>query len=173
MADIEAARREDEADGVLATAPESITSSQAARVGRLLLAGPHRGEPVTETPAMPGKSPDCPFCDRVANGEFDYEDKFSVAFQPRNPVTPGHFLVVSRKHVPSALEGPLDASSATGLAAELARDMGLTACNIITSAGAAATQTVMHLHVHVVPRRDGDGLALPWTGQRKDGAARS
>jgi histidine triad (HIT) family protein len=38
-------------------------------------------------------------------------------------------------------------------------------CNIITSVGAEATQTVFHLHLHVVPRRFGDGLALPWTGQ--------
>jgi histidine triad (HIT) family protein len=36
-------------------------------------------------------------------------------------------------------------------------------CNIITSVGSAATQTVRHLHVHVVPRRRGDGLQLPWS----------
>jgi diadenosine tetraphosphate (Ap4A) HIT family hydrolase len=38
-------------------------------------------------------------------------------------------------------------------------------CNLITSDGAAATQTVKHLHVHIVPRRDGDGLTLPWSTQ--------
>jgi len=36
-------------------------------------------------------------------------------------------------------------------------------CNVITSVGREATQSVFHLHVHVVPRREGDGLALPWT----------
>lgn len=41
--------------------------------------------------------------------------------------------------------------------------------NLITSAGAAATQTVAHLHVHYVPRRTGDGLGLPWTGTSGSG----
>ena len=70
-----------------------------------------------------------------------------------------------RKHVTSALDMPELAGRALEFAADLAAEMGLESCNFITSAGLAATQTVMHLHVHVVPRRDGDGLALPWTGQ--------
>jgi diadenosine tetraphosphate (Ap4A) HIT family hydrolase len=41
----------------------------------------------------------------------------------------------------------------------------LGAANFITSAGRDATQTVFHLHIHIVPRHAGDGLALPWTGQ--------
>ena len=39
--------------------------------------------------------------------------------------------------------------------------------NLITSIGAAATQTVFHLHVHVVPRHEGDGLLLPWSNQER------
>jgi histidine triad (HIT) family protein len=35
--------------------------------------------------------------------------------------------------------------------------------NLITSGGREATQTVMHAHVHYVPRRRGDGLKLPWS----------
>jgi histidine triad (HIT) family protein len=112
---------------------------------------------------------DCPFCARIAAGEYDYFDKHSVAFQPLHPVTPGHFLVVPRTHVASALEplAPILLGGAMRLAAILARQMDLTDCNFINSAGTAATQTVPHLHVHVVPRREGDGLHLPWTGQQK------
>ena len=110
---------------------------------------------------------DCPFCERIERGEYDYDDRFNVAFQPLNPVTPGHFLAVPRKHVASALESPLHAGRAATFGAELAKLMELDAFNIITSAGRAATQTVFHLHVHVVPRREGDGLALPWTGQKR------
>ncbi len=39
-------------------------------------------------------------------------------------------------------------------------------CNIITSLGREATQTVNHLHIHVVPRERNDGLRLPWTDQK-------
>lgn len=108
---------------------------------------------------------ECVFCDRVDRGEYDYEDKYSVAFQPLHLVTPGHFLVVPRKHVTSALQSPLATGSAASLAAELAKMMELESFNLITSAGAAATQSVPHLHWHVVPRTEGDGLHLPWTGQ--------
>ena len=108
---------------------------------------------------------DCVFCGRIGRGEYDYDDKYSVAFRPLHPVTPGHFLVIPRKHVASAFDSPLHASRAACLAAELARIMELESFNLITSTGAAATQTVMHQHWHVVPRTEGDGLALPWTGQ--------
>lgn len=109
----------------------------------------------------------CVFCDRIKRGKYDYEDPNCVAFQPLNQVTPGHFLAVPRTHVVSALTGPVHLGRAMRFAAILANDMGLHACNFIASAGTAATQTVMHLHVHVVPRYEGDGLALPWTDQQR------
>jgi histidine triad (HIT) family protein len=107
----------------------------------------------------------CPFCDRVERGLYDYDDQHNAAFQPLNPVAPGHFLVVPKKHTASALTSPLYAGRAAAFAAELARLMELDDFNLITSAGRWATQSVFHLHVHVVPRREGDGLTLPWTGQ--------
>jgi histidine triad (HIT) family protein len=107
----------------------------------------------------------CPFCERIAAGQYDYEDLYNVAFEPLNPVVPGHFLVVPRVHVPHALEGPHSAGRALKFAAYLANRMSLESANFITSAGTAATQSVFHLHVHVVPRHEGDGLRLPWTGQ--------
>lgn len=111
---------------------------------------------------------DCPFCARIAAGEFDYSDRFAVAFEPLNPVTDGHLLVVPREHVPDAGSDPLVASRTMALAADIAGPLeGADAYNLITSAGAAATQTIRHLHIHIVPRRDGDGLHLPWTGQHR------
>jgi histidine triad (HIT) family protein len=110
---------------------------------------------------------DCPFCQRIASGQYDYSCDHSVAFQPLNPVTPGHFLVVPRRHCASALTSPYAAGKALDWAGRLASEMGLDAANFITSAGADATQTVMHLHVHVVPRRPGDGLLLPWSLQER------
>lgn len=110
-------------------------------------------------------SADCPFCGRIKRGEFDYENDRNVAFQPLNPVTPGHFLVVPRRHVSNALESPSAAGGALRFAGYLANQMDLVAVNFITSAGRFATQTVFHLHVHVVPRSENDGLVLPWTDQ--------
>jgi histidine triad (HIT) family protein len=106
---------------------------------------------------------DCVFCARIKRGEFDYSDDYNVAFQPLSPVTPGHFLVVPRTHISHALESPLYAGHALKFAGYLANQMDLDSVNFITSAGKAATQTVMHLHVHCVPRREGDGLRLPWS----------
>ncbi len=115
-----------------------------------------------------GVADGCPFCMRVTAGEYDYHDDHCVAFRPLLPVTPGHFLVVPRRHVRHALDSPRSAGRALLLAARLANDMGLEAANFITSAGLAATQSVFHLHVHVVPRHPGDGLQLPWTHQQAE-----
>jgi diadenosine tetraphosphate (Ap4A) HIT family hydrolase len=92
----------------------------------------------------------------------------SVAIiRPLNPVTPGHTLVIHRDHDESAAASR-DASRRACLLMAVAADYvnvnGLQA-NIITSIGPAASQTVMHTHLHIVPRTEGDGLHLPWTGQ--------
>jgi histidine triad (HIT) family protein len=110
----------------------------------------------------------CPFCMRILNGEFDHEDTMCVAFEPLNPVTSGHLLVVPKLHVADALERPSVTANTVDFAARLVSELGIRSCNVITSVGPAATQTIRHLHIHIVPRREGDGLSLPWTGQRKD-----
>ena len=122
----------------------------------------------------------CPFCERIAAGDYDASWVGGVTFEPLNPVTPGHRLFVTRVHE-SPLVNPYGYSDeemrARGLAAVLPlfyawrRNEGIAEpFNLILNAGAEATQTIEHLHLHYVPRRAGDGLALPWTGQaRKEG----
>jgi len=113
--------------------------------------------------------PACPFCAIVAGdapAEFVLQEKRVVAFAPLNPVTPGHLLVVPRLHVADYTENPACTAETVGMAARLAKRFGGQS-NLITSAGLLATQSVFHLHVHIVPRREGDGLALPWTGQTR------
>lgn len=88
----------------------------------------------------------------------------ALAIVPLDPVVPGHVLVIPREHVADAAGEPTVTADAVYRAAQYARNQDLP-FNLITSAGAEATQTVFHLHIHYVPRRDGDGLALPWTGQ--------
>lgn len=114
---------------------------------------------------------DCPFCARIKAGEYDYSDRYAVAFEPLNPVTEGHLLVVPREHVSDAGSAPIAAGRTMEFAAMIAGPLEFAdypAYNLITSAGSAATQTVRHLHLHIVPRRPDDGLALPWTGQQRE-----
>ena len=112
----------------------------------------------------------CVFCDIVAgiapativHRWPDTNDRFdAVAIAPLNPVTVGHLLVIPARHVPDFTADPEVAATVMRYAAEIAEPPA----NVITSAGRDATQTVEHLHLHIVPRRYGDGLTLPWTGQ--------
>jgi len=116
-------------------------------------------------------SEDCEFCEIVDRDDPDvrevYRDENVVAFLPTEPAVLGHVLVVPRRHVPDiwALDPDEAAhlSRATLLLAEAVRDAvrpeGL---NVIQSNGEAATQTVEHLHVHVVPRSEGDAIGPIW-----------
>lgn len=85
----------------------------------------------------------------------------ALAIVPRGGVNAGHVLVIPRVHVADAGVDPVVTAAVMARAAELLAE--LPAANLITSRGSAATQTVFHLHVHIVPRVEGDGLALPWT----------
>ncbi|WP_090946775.1 nucleoside 2-deoxyribosyltransferase domain-containing protein [Nonomuraea jiangxiensis] len=107
----------------------------------------------------------CVFCAIVAGrapASIVREWDDALAIRPLGGgVAEGHVLVVSRRHVADVGVDPLVSASVMARAAELAA--GLPAANVITSRGSAATQTVYHLHLHVVPRVEGDGLPLPWT----------
>lgn len=115
---------------------------------------------------------DCPFCERIRKQEYDdYHYEFgAVTFEPLNPVTEGHRLFVPTTHVVDAAEDPATTAATFRAAADYAQKKlsKLQSFNLITSAGKYATQTVEHLHVHLVPRRKDDGLHLPWTGQKKE-----
>jgi histidine triad (HIT) family protein len=114
---------------------------------------------------------DCVFC-KIAHGFGAAEDlshhRTCVSFVPLNPVTPGHRLFVPVRHVADAAEDPILTGDVATSAAAWAAGVG-GAFNLIVNAGAAASQTVPHLHWHYVPRRKDDGLLLPWSGQQTGG----
>lgn len=109
---------------------------------------------------------DCIFCQIVA-GEAPatvvhrWDD--AVAIVPLGPVVEGHLLVIPTRHVQDALEDPDVTAAAVRRAAEIAPHP----CNLIANVGREATQSVFHLHWHIVPRRENDGLALPWYSGRR------
>lgn len=117
---------------------------------------------------------DCVFCEIVAQrapARYLAGTADTITIVPLNPVVPGHMITIPRKHVADALEDPISTAVAMRDAVRAANAANLGDCNIITSRGPAATQTVQHLHIHTVPRYPDDGLCLPWTGQAKDGAS--
>lgn len=114
----------------------------------------------------------CPFCEIIAvraPAKVCWAWPDAIAITPRNPVIDGHLLVIPNVHVEDFREDPMVTAVTAARAAELAQRTPFDA-NLITSAGVDATQSVRHLHLHLVPRRAGDGLMLPWTGQIKEKA---
>jgi histidine triad (HIT) family protein len=115
----------------------------------------------------------CVFCAIVA-GETDAHvvasDDATLAFLDVRPVFPGHVLLVPRDHyetltdLPPALVGPLfDASQRLARAVEA----GMDAHGTFVAMNNRVSQSVPHLHVHVVPRRRKDGLrGFFWPRQR-------
>lgn len=116
----------------------------------------------------------CPFC-LIVDGQApativrDWSD--AVAIVPLGPVVEGHTLIIPKTHVTDFADDP-DVTGATARrAAQLCRDLDLVHANLITSRGVHATQSVWHLHLHLVPRAANDGLALPWYSGRSRKAA--
>lgn len=112
-------------------------------------------------------SADCVFC-RVASGalpgHFVYRDDRVVAFLDRAPLFLGHTLVLPVAHVatlddlPADLIGPL---FDTVRRLSIAVQRGLGAGGSYVAANTRVSQSVPHVHVHVVPRSEGDGLFSP------------
>ncbi len=115
--------------------------------------------------------PDCIFCKIVAAelpSQRVYEDTQTIAFMDIAPGTRGHLLVIPRNHTRDITEiDPDDLAAVARTAQVMARRvkerLGADGVNIINSCGAAAWQTVFHLHFHVIPRYPDDPLVLPWT----------
>jgi len=119
----------------------------------------------------------CVFC-KIVNNEIPnkkvYEDAFVVAFLDINPVNPGHVQVVPKKHIEDVLSASNEDLSHIIIAVKkvakaILESMDYPAFNIEVNNGAIAGQVVSHLHFHIVPRKEGDGLTHWPGGQYKQG----
>jgi len=106
----------------------------------------------------------CLFC-RIASGDVPatvvYEDEFTLTFLDHRPLFPGHCLIVPKEHyetlgsLPKSLIGPVfETVQLLSQAVELA----LEAEGTFVAMNNRVSQSVPHLHVHVVPRKKKDGL---------------
>jgi diadenosine tetraphosphate (Ap4A) HIT family hydrolase len=103
----------------------------------------------------------CPFCE-PNRADVVLESELTWVLLDLYPVTPGHLLVVPRRHVERWSDATLE--ERTALLAEVDRacafavshDPTIEGFNVGWNDGPVAGQTVMHLHIHVIPRRPGD-----------------
>ncbi len=116
---------------------------------------------------MPDK-PDCIFCQIIAGqvaGHIVDEDDDTVTFMDAFPAAPGHTLIVTRQHYCDLLEAEPAAIAAVATKSVIvaraiksvvhAQGLGVFQLN-----GAAAGQTVLHYHVHLIPRNRGEALQI-------------
>jgi diadenosine tetraphosphate (Ap4A) HIT family hydrolase len=98
------------------------------------------------------------------------ENDFAIAFCDGFPVAEGHMLVIPKRHVASLFDLPEEEQAALWRLVALVRakqmaDLKPDGFNVGVNDGMAAGQTVMHAHVHIIPRRKGD-VADPKGGVR-------
>ena len=112
---------------------------------------------------------ECIFC-KVLAGELPsekiYEDDHVLSVMDINPWTRGHAVVFPKKHAENLFEISDDelahvAHGAKRVATMMRDALGCDGVNLLQSNGRAAWQTIFHLHVHVIPRYEGDPLQLP------------
>jgi histidine triad (HIT) family protein len=107
---------------------------------------------------------DCIFC-KIASGQIDayvvYEDDLTTVFLDNGPLFPGHSLVCPKTHYDTLMDVPperLEPLFAMAQIVARAVEKGLGAEGSFIAINNKVSQSVPHLHVHVVPRRRGDGL---------------
>ncbi len=123
---------------------------------------------------------DCIFC-KIANGEIPsatvYEDDNFRAILDIAPSHKGHTIILPKIHAANIFELPEDIAKeifpvAKKVATAIRETTGCDGVNILQNNGAAAGQSVFHLHVHVVPRFEGDGILPVWPqGSYEEGEA--
>jgi histidine triad (HIT) family protein len=113
---------------------------------------------------------DCVLC-KIGSGQIPsqriHEDGLTVAFLDVDQINPGHVVVAVKPHVEAIVDlSPEEALAVFHTASRVARAVASAfkpaGLMILQTSGAAAGQTVSHLHLHVLPRTADDGVAVTW-----------
>ena len=113
---------------------------------------------------------DCIFC-KIANGVIGtttvYEDDDFRVIMDLNPASKGHCLILPKEHCNDIFDMSEELASklfvlATKVAKALRAALNPAGLNIVQNNGLAAGQTVFHFHLHLIPRYEGDDVAIGW-----------
>ncbi|MFI4913052.1 MAG: HIT family protein [Sedimentisphaeraceae bacterium JB056] len=119
---------------------------------------------------------DCIFC-KIAAGEIPctkiYEDDDILSFMDINPISEGHTLVITKGHYKYAHQCPPElmaklAAKLPMIAEAVFQVSGADGYNILCNSGKASGQEVPHLHFHIIPRFEGDGVLANWPAGKYD-----
>ena len=108
----------------------------------------------------------CIFC-KIIKGDIPsykiYEDEYTYAFLDIAKDVEGHTLVIPKKHVCNILDCDNETlshlmDSVKKVCNHYVNNCGYTGCNILNASGESAQQTVFHFHIHIIPRKENDGV---------------
>lgn len=122
------------------------------------------------------KNNNCLFC-KIANGELEsatiFESNEFRVILDKFPSGKGHTLIMPKEHIENIYE--LDGETAgkmfalaTVVAKGLKKALNCEGMNILQNNGEVAGQTVMHFHLHLIPRFEGDGMDFHWKTKQFD-----
>ena len=123
------------------------------------------------------KDKDCIFCKIVQKdipGKIIYEDDVCLAFLDLSQTTDGHTLVIPKKHYKNILEVNDETLThlivvTKKLANKIVKNLNANGVNILTNANEIAGQTVMHFHIHIIPRyNQDDKIEINFTDRSND-----
>lgn len=115
-------------------------------------------------------SDNCIFC-KIAKGEIPstsiYEDDDFKVILDLAPATPGHALIIPKKHFANLYELDDEMAAkilplARDMAAKMTKALGCTGFNLVQNNGETAGQTVFHFHLHLIPRYGDDAVGEMW-----------
>lgn len=124
---------------------------------------------------------DCVICNIVSGSIPSWvvqRDSRVICFLPKEPEAYGHTIIAPIDHYPDIYSGTEESmgalmAAARSLALHYRQRIGASGINLLHASGSSAQQSVGHMHLHLIPRFDLDGIdawpALPGTGMNKAG----
>ncbi|MEM4067542.1 MAG: HIT family protein [Candidatus Micrarchaeaceae archaeon] len=110
----------------------------------------------------------CVFCKIAAKqikSDIVFENDDVIAFKDISPVSEGHTLIIPKQHYLDVFDIPPDLLrkvivATQEVAKKMEKEQGVSSINLLNCSRKQSGQSVYHFHIHLIPRRDGDGDAV-------------